>query len=509
MLDHLRISVAFLDSQDPQFHGRADRKEPEWPPSPLRLMQAIVAANSNQLKPGDGLVEALKWLESQTPPLIVAPPAKETHPFNLSVPNNSMDFVAEKAWSVEKYYGFSENDKGNPAKHRTIKEDRAVRMLGSSTVHYLWRLNNGEKAPIEPLMSAAKRLFALGWGIDLVVGNGDCISSSEIQRLSGELWKPVQSGSTATLRTPVPGTLHALQGRHEAFLGRIDKNVFNPVPPLTRFKVSGYRRPTDSIGKPFAVFELRNEDDSFCRYPQRKLIHIAGMTRHLTKELMLHSPPAKVDDAWVERYVAGHRDHTREERETHEQFSYLPLPSIGHEYADQAIRRIMIIASQGKDQWLDHAADLLDGRQLKPENGDEFGKKGPPALIRVRRVDCDGVSQCYTRKANKWASVTPIILPGHDDGKPDKRKKLIEVALAQSGIEQPCTFEWSTYSRFRNSLSAYKTGRNKRANFFLPPYLQNFSAIHLTLTFDEGIEVPGPIAIGAGRHCGFGIMAAV
>ena len=505
MPDHLRISVTFLDFQDPQFHGRADERETEWPPSPLRLMQAIIAASSNQLNASDDLVQALQWLESQTPPLIVAPQTKKTQPFRLSVPNNEMDIVA-RAWTRGKYFGSGDTD---PASHRVMKTSHAVRMLGSSTVHYLWRLNDREKAPIEPLMSAAKRLFALGWGTDLVVGNGDCISYSEIQRLSGELWKPVQFGSTATLRTPVPGTLAALQERHKAFLQRVYKNVLNPVPPLTRFKVSGYRRPADPVGPPFAIFELRNEDGSFCRYPQRKLIHIAGMTRHLTKELILHSPPAKVDDAWVERYVAGHRDHTREERETHEQFSYLPLPSIGHDYADQAIRRIMIIASQGKDQWLDHAADLLDGRQLKPENGDEFGKRGPPALIRVRRVDCDGVSQCYTRKANKWASVTPIILPGHDDGKPDKRKKLIEVALAQSGIEQHCTFEWSTYSRFRNSLSAYKTGRNKRANFFLPPYLQNFSAIHLTLTFDEGIEVPGPLAIGAGRHCGFGIMAAV
>ncbi|MBX9622589.1 MAG: type I-U CRISPR-associated protein Cas5/Cas6, partial [Gemmataceae bacterium] len=35
------VSVTFLD---PAFHGRGDGGEPEWPPSPLRLFQAVVAA---------------------------------------------------------------------------------------------------------------------------------------------------------------------------------------------------------------------------------------------------------------------------------------------------------------------------------------------------------------------------------------------------------------------------------------------------------------------------------
>jgi hypothetical protein len=40
------------------------------------------------------------------------------------------------------------------------------------------------------------------------------------------------------------------------------------------------------------------------------------------------------------------------------------------------------------------------------------------------------------------------------------------------------------------------------------------TAVHLTLRFHHDtaertpILVPGPIALGAGRHCGFGLMAA-
>lgn len=498
MSNYLRIAVTFLD---PRFHGRGDGGEPEWPPSPLRLVQAIVAANADDIGSNGDLDGALAWLEAQDPPLVVAPRSGEAAPYCLSVPNNAMDIVG-RAWSRGNYFGSGD---ANPATHRTMKTFRPVRMVDGDTVHYLWKLDGSppeEATPVEPLMRAAGRIVSLGWGIDLVVVGADCISSEQLRGLTGERWMPTASTSVAALRTPAPGTLVALRERYNSFLHRVGEMGFAPVAPLTRFEVSGYRRPTDPITPLYAVFELRHDDGSFCRYPQRKLIHIAGMVRHLAKDLMLQSPPRGVHENWGEQYVVGHRD---ENTEDHRQFSYLPLPSIGHEYADQLVRRVMIAAPVGDDAWLEHLARRLAGRQLKPQNGDEFSA-GVPTLVRVYR---DKVARRYTEAANQWASVTPVVLPGHDDGKPAKTRKLIEAALAQSGIEQPCSYEWSSFARFRNSLSAHKYNRNKRANFYLPSYLQSRSAIHLTLTFKDGLKLPGPLVIGAGRHCGFGLLAGI
>jgi len=280
---------------------------------------------------------------------------------------------------------------------------------------------------------------------------------------------------------------------------------FVPVPPLTTFKIIGYRRPTDPVGQPCAVFELRHDDGEFCRYSQRKLIHIAGMVRHLAKERMTQSPPLGVGEDWVERYVAGHRP----EGETdHRQLSYLPLPSIGHEHADQIVRRVMIAAPLGDERWLEHLTRRLAGQQLIPERGDEFGDAGPPTLVRVHR---DNVARFYTRPGSRWASVTPVILPGHDDKKPAKRLKLIRKALHDAGIEQPCEFEWSAFSRFRKSYSAHKydkRGSDKgKIGYFRPDHLLSQTAVHLTVRFQQ--PVPGPLTIGAGRHCGFGLMAVI
>jgi CRISPR-associated protein Csb2 len=120
------------------------------------------------------------------------------------------------------------------------------------------------------------------------------------------------------------------------------------------------------------------------------------------------------------------------------------------------------------------------------------------------------VTRLYTKLASSWTTVTPVILPGHDDHKPEKTCKLIEKALAQSGIEQPCEFEWSAFSRFAKSLSAHKYDKQKKPTGYIrPDHLNSQTAVHLTLKFKDDLKVPGPMVIGAGRHCGFGLMAAL
>ncbi len=212
---------------------------------------------------------------------------------------------------------------------------------------------------------------------------------------------------------------------------------------------------------------------------------------------------------WLRSYVAGHQsDEDKAANKLHSQFSFVPLPSIGHEHTDPSIRRVMIIAPLGDDAWLEHLSQQLAGEELKPLPGTTL----PPGtrLERVRAGTKDGVRDSYTRAANSWASFTPVILPGHDDHKPEKTHKLIEKALQQSGIEQACEFEWSAFSYFPKALSAHKYDRQKRPTGYIrPSHLLNHTAVHLRLRFNNGVKVPGPLSIGSGRHCGLGLMAGI
>ncbi len=517
MTSFLCISVRFLQ---PYNHGRGHKDEPEWPPSPLRVMQALVAASAGRWNERSKLkqpVAAIRWLESLPPPHIVAADAvTSTAPNRLYVPDNVADKLTAK---------WARGRDASVADYRTGKDVRPSHLKGDMT-HYLYPLVNGACPHFEVLASAAHSVTHLGWGIDMAIGNAAVISPEQAAALPGLRWLPTAAGGTP-LRTPIRGTLDDIMRKHDAFLRRITDDGFRPVPPLRVFDVVHYRRQDAPLGRPYRVFELRSADRSRFRYPHRKLIHLAGMVRHMAVEAMKKAPPRDVPDDWVKTYIAGHyagasaetsarnkrgTEKVGDDRQTkgsfhsdeHRQLSYIPLPSVGYEHTDPGVRRIMIVAPVGDDACLDHLARLLAGQQLIPERGDEFAGHEPPFLVQVPR---DNVAIFYTEPAGVWHSFTPVILPGHDDHKPDKTRKLIKKALVHSGIEQSCGFEWSPFSRFSKAYSAHKYDKNKRPQGYIRPgYLLSQTAVHLTIRFEDGLRVPGPITIGAGRHCGFGLM---
>lgn len=503
-MSHLCLTIRFLQ---PYYHGRRDGEEPEWPPSPLRLYQALVAAAAQHWRDenfDELVVPVLRWFEHLPPPNIVATPAEPVATScRLYVPDNVADKVA-KSWSAGR--------EADIAEYRVEKDVRPMR-LSDEAVRYFYPVPDLDDHRFEIIASATRSMTHLGWGLDMIVADASNNRENENAFLECERWYPV-SDSTANgvpLRAPIEGTLNDLRRKHQAFLARIARDArgnetFNPVPPLTAFRVVGYRRPTDPVPNPNAVFELRNDDGAFFGYPQDRFVHVAGMVRHVAIEAMTKSPPAGVErESWVDSYVAGHAPADAAE---HRQFSYLPLPSIRSVHdvpTDPSVRRVMLAAPRGDERFLRHLAVRLDGQQLKPTP--ETRIANPPLLIRVTR---DQVTQRYTRSSNQWASVTPVILPGHDDHKPAKTRRLIEKALRQAGIDLPCEFEWSAFSRFPKSLTAHKYGRDgKPTGYIRPHHLLTQTAVHLTLRFADGVQVPGPLAIGAGRHCGYGLMAAV
>jgi len=487
-MTYLLITVHWLDDR---YHGLMDREgPPEWPPSPYRLFQALVAGAARRGALEDESGKALAWLQTIEPPMIIAPHARPGQIVTRFVPNNDGDKKPDRQTRL------------------TGKTFRPTLMLDPPDIHYLWEIREDQVSQAETVCKVARYLTCLGWGIDMAYADGQLIGDEIISKLLGVRWFPKEGvmRDNGMLRVPVFGqeagvnSLDDLKRAHKSALGRIKHGKpLNIVEKPTVFQSVFYESKERLLSRPYVVFELRRNDGKHFAYPQNRLIHITGMVRHLAIERMEKSPPEDVDDDWLDAYVAGHPKAGATE---HHQFSYVPLPSIGHQQADQAVRRVMIVAPVGDDRFLWHLAARLDGQQLKPTP--ETNLNHPPTLVRVR---ADRFARSYTEASNTWASVTPVILPGHDDRKLNKTRKLIAKALAQAGIEK-CEFEWSALSQFPKSLSSHKYDHNKRpAGYIRPDHLLTQTAVHLKLRFNDDVQVPGPLAIGAGRHCGLGIFA--
>ncbi len=532
----LCVTVRFLDPV-PSFHGKRDGDKPEWPPSPLRLFQALVDAAASRWPEsqfGKHAQPLLAWLENLGQPEIVAPAHFFGTPFRLSGPNNDMDAPAKK-WVK----GEEPIKPHRPIDLRTMKEVYPTHIrigngMHGNAIHYLFVLRDGPCELLEVLKAAARSITHLGWGIDMVVGDAAVLDVEQAAQLDGVRWHPSSTSGTP-LRAPKPGTLDDLIRKHADFLTRVTEDGFRPVPPLRIFDIVRYRRDNDPVPRPQAVFKLLDGNDDTVTYPQSKLVHIAGMVRHLAIEAMKRNPPPPRDlrgrdpAEWIESYVSGHQlSQDKAKGLPHTQFSYIPLQSIGAPHTDPGVRRVMIVAPVGDEAWLEHLAQQLDGKLLRPLPNTTLPEGTRLEQIEDRRKD--GVRDAYLRPSVNWASVTPVILPGHDDHKPAKTKGLILKALRQSGIEHPCEFDWSPFSQFRKMLSAHKYRKDPNdpkkkflINYVRPDHLLDKTAVHLTIRFGQRedpndpqsrwvpaeVPIPGPIAIGAGRHCGFGMMAAV
>ena len=306
-----------------------------------------------------------------------------------------------------------------------MKRVRPVYLMDGDGVHYLWRLSEPLKDEIrghlDLLRVFARSIVALGWGIDVAVGDAGILSEDEAAALPGERWLPGGPASEGGLRVPISGTLADLDRRHAGFLHRLGTtglDSLTPPPPLSVFATVEYRRATDPARLPLAVFAIRKLDGSGFRPfgTASRALTVAGMTRHAVR---IAAEVAGWPDARIASVVLGHAAQASEGDEQRivgaARFAYLPVPSLeargtGHGATVGSVRRVMITsfdpACEPEVRW---AAQVVAGRQLVQE------VRHQPVAVLAPLPSGDHVTAAYTRSASSWATVTPVVLPGYDD----------------------------------------------------------------------------------------------
>ncbi|MFO1321357.1 MAG: type I-U CRISPR-associated protein Csb2 [Burkholderiales bacterium] len=506
MSRHLVLSFRFLS---PWFHGRGDEDAPEWPPSPLRAFQALVAAAARA-----GTLEstrsALTWLEQCTAPLIVASEAVESAAgYRLSVPHNQMDFVGGQ---------WSRGAEGDPAKHRTMKNVRPHRLPEDAVVHYAWKLEGD--APLAPALIAATRsVVALGWGIDQVVGDGAVVDDAHLADLASQLktWEPRTDGRRS-LRAPVKGTLDDLERRHAAFLARTSfaEPTLRPPPSLSAFAVTHYARADQPTVTEVAAFALMRIDaDNFRAFDTASRgMAVAGMLRHAVRTA---AERAGWDEARLLASVLGHG------RGDEPRMLLVPVPSIeprgGGADVVGAVRRVIVFSTDVRSADAAWAANALGGMDLIDEG------TGEVQAVLAATSPNDRVLKRYLSESFAWATVTPLVLPGYDDPGAvrirlrkttsaeeqklllerlmKRREALVRKALRHAGLGAELTFSADIEMR----ETGFFAGVEKASRFAVPSHITKSPRLHVKLTWP--VKVAGPLCIGRGRFSGLGLFAAL
>ncbi|MEK7483594.1 MAG: type I-U CRISPR-associated protein Csb2 [Planctomycetota bacterium] len=478
----LLLKTTFLNNR---YHGRNEQKNLEWPPSPLRLFQALIAGSHQGVY---GIINeavrdrTLQWLENLPPPQIETAIVKKNKGLINYVPNNDdkLDHV------------------------RTAKSMDAIVMMDEAhSVIYRWDFpftqQNNQNAVV--ICAMASLVTHLGQHQDTICLCGEIKETKDLINNSNMIVFHPQESKDGLFKVPISGTLNACYQRYQAFLNKKPKEDF-PIPyRKVVYKPSNFI----NLNFPIALFKLyKIQEEKFLRFNPCYLREPAGMTRNAMISWLLENPKFQqyYGEDRTSQLICGHESRCSENPHNGHHFAFISLPSLNwNNKADGWIRRILVVGfgcknEQDKDLFED-AVKNLNGQILHDNNCEEtIGR-----LIQTDEKD-DSILRMFIASNDKprniWRTVTPIILPGMIR-RGRSTEQLIKRALIQSGIDSSDIDSIATFS----GPIVPKTHSSR--NYRVCGYLQETPRYHAEVIFKKPV-IGGPLVIGRGRYSGFGLM---
>lgn len=500
MYRSLLIAVHFHDGR---YHGAGD-----WPPAPARLFQALVAGAARCAALADEDRRALCWLEQQDPPVIAAPAVRAGQGFELYVPNNDLDAKGDDVGRIAEV-------RGAIKRVRPRLFDAAVPLL------YAWRFDaeDGEPTRANGIGRLANRLYQLGRGVDMAWATADILEPPALEeRLAaypGAVHRPGRGRGAVELECPVPGSLASLEDRFRQWSQRLRADGTRTLfvqPPKALFVQVGYGCQPRQF-----LFEIRSAaDDRFAPWPSDRTTSLVERLRDGAYARLKNALPsmANLCDRVIVGRNAGEADKAQRVR-------IVPLPSIGHEYVDRAIRRVLIEVPPNCPLPADDIAWAFSGLEVEPGTVDR-GTGEIVGLTRLVRTADASMAQHYGIEADHahrlWRSVTPVVVPesaarrridptrrcqeakGAAERQEEERRASQEViqALRHAGVSTPLVgmrVQREPFSGWGARAEVFAAGtRFARGRLW-----------HVEIAF--AAPLAGPLVIGDGRYLGLGLMA--
>lgn len=469
----LELEVTFSAGH---FHGE------EWPPSPARLFQALVAGSHLG---AHGLIHqpardaALRWLEQQAPPTLVAPSAvrQRDHLINY-VPNN-------------------DDALGDNAHVRTDKSLGAWFLPGEPAVAFQWQFPEAaeDRLHADVICAMASLVTWLGRTVDGVRAVGKVLEqplAGEPER--GRTWRPCERDGGRWL-APAPGFLDLLNRR-------FPRSVSAEPPDFTNTRQVDYAMGDEiRCDAPIAVFEmLRLDMDKRLAFAPSDLRQPAGMVRNAMLQwaasysaIAQHFGPDR-----IARLLQGHKSAASRERSEGGHFAVVPLPSVNPPSfsADGWIRHVALIGfGLASDADREMFAELSRGLHGAPlvDNGTP---RGELRLLTSREQE-RGLLRHFLGPAHLWRSLTPVVLTGFT-----RRGRSAEMCLARALQQQGFGADAiESLAVFTGPIvPTAQPGRSYRVR----GYLAMTPRVHAEVIFRRSVR--GPLVVGRGRFAGFGLF---
>jgi len=497
----LLISVCFHDGR---YHGSGD-----WPPSPARLFQALVAGAARGEKLSGQVIEALEWLERLTAPPIAGPSAYAGRSFNIYVPNNDLDAVG-----------------GDPARVDKIRAAKTIRpRLFNAAVPllYAWKFEHGADAErhARTICEIAQNLYQLGRGIDMAWAIGDIIADEaeveeRLRAHGGRLWRPNGGGGGKTLLCPHPGSLTSLMERFEKMRKRFktieqgNRQLFSQA-PKPNFKPVPYNSPDT-----FLLFEIK-KGDAFVPQPLDRIVTVTEKIRDLAAERLKTSTWRSEDakrEVCIEKVFIG-RDAKNADKAR--RIRITPLPSIGHAQTERSIRRVLVTVPPDCPIAADDIAWAFSGIVIGSDRETGEIVELVPATDRSMLAHY-GIENAAT--ARLWRSVTPAALPERaarrridprrmrEEAK-DGTERARENARAASAVRQALRHADIDVpvQAIRVQREPFESKEKRAEAFAAGTRFAKERLWHVEIAFAQAVQ--GPLLIGDGRYLGLGVMAPV
>ena len=244
MSDSLLITVRFIDGR---YHGSGD-----WPPSPARLFQALLAGAADGATLDDTAQQALAWLEQQNAPLMVAPPHRKGGHYTNFVPNNDLDSTLPKKGGLGDWdpkTAVSDIRAGKTIQPQLFEQDSAflyvwqVRQAhlpgsptagsansptagsaGSPTATSGDQDNAESRQYADTICAIANGLYQLGRGVDMAWAVAEVLDADKVQQRidtmrakGGVVHHPaLRAAQGNRLACPTSGSLPSLLCRYQA-----------------------------------------------------------------------------------------------------------------------------------------------------------------------------------------------------------------------------------------------------------------------------------------------------